>query len=84
MITLAQAESHNLAARALTGQKAERGLLQDLVGHATVEMTEHYTHVPQAQSVDFAARLEQKLRSESSGGVKGGGSALPSSANPRK
>jgi integrase len=84
MITLAQVEGQNLAARALTGQKAERGMLQDFVGHATVEMTEHYTHVPQAEIVDFAARLEQKLRSEASGGGKGGGSALPSTASPRK
>jgi integrase len=84
VITLAQVEGQNLAARALIGQKAERGLLQDFVGHATVEMTEQYTHVPHAQIVDFAARLEQKLRSEAPGGAKGGGSALPSHATTRK
>jgi len=84
MITLAQVEGQNLAARALTGQKAERSMLQDFVGHATVEMTEHYTHVPQAEIVDFAARLEQKLRSEAPGGGKGGGDALPPASKARK
>jgi integrase len=56
MITLAHAESHDLAARALTGQKAERGMLRDSVGHATVEMTERALH-----PTENRPRLEQTL-----------------------
>lgn len=64
MITLAQAEGPMLAVQYLTGGRPTESSLQTFVGHASPEMTAHYTHVPHANLIDFAEAFERRVRSK--------------------
>jgi len=41
-------------------------------------MTQHYTHVPHANLIDFAAEFEKRVSTREGGG-KGGGTSKPTS-----
>ena len=65
MITLSQLSAHDgfaLVAQRLAGVHGAPKELQAAVGHADARMTAHYTEVPTATVVSFAAHLEARFK----------------------
>jgi integrase len=65
MITLSQLSAHDgfaLVAQRLAGVHGASSELQAAVGHADARMTAHYTEVPTATVVSFAAHIEARLK----------------------